>query len=101
MIGGKSALAVPPFHNPSSQCKILTRGHIFSRSRVAIWLYFIICVAVFGIRTAHWKQVNDPAQLHYLCFLMDHGMPPYLDLFEITMPHIYLVTWSVMHSLGA
>lgn len=106
MIGGKNALAVPSFHNPSIQPKILNRGHIFSRPifsrpRIVICLYFMICVAVFGIRTAHWKQVNDPAQLHYLCFLMDHGMAPYRDLFEINMPGIYLVNWSVMHSLGA
>ncbi len=64
MIGGKNALAVPSFHNPSIQSKILNRGHIFSRPifsrpRIVICLYFMICVAVFGIRTAHWKQVND------------------------------------------
>jgi hypothetical protein len=65
-----------------------------------ICLYFIACIGWFAMSTAHWKQVNDPAQLHYLCFLMDHGMAPYRDLLEINMPGIYLVNWSVMHSLG-
>ena len=72
----------------------------FSRLRILLTVYFLACVGFFLIRTAHWEQVNDPAQLHYLCFLMDHGMAPYRDLLEINMPGIYLVNWSVMHSLG-
>ncbi len=46
----------------------------FSRFKTFFSLYFLVCVAFFALRTAHWKQVNDPAQLHYECFLMDHGM---------------------------
>jgi len=72
----------------------------FSRFKTFLSLYFLVCVAFFALRTAHWKQVNDPAQLHYLCFLMDHGMAPYRDILEINMPGIYLVNWSVMHTLG-
>jgi len=71
------------------------------RSRILLTLYFLVCVGFFLVRTAHWQQVNDPAQIHYLCFLMDHGMAPYRDLLEINMPGIYLVNWSVMHTLGA
>lgn len=71
-----------------------------SRFRILLTLYFVVCVGFFAACTAHWKQVNDPAQLHYLCFLMDHGMAPYRDLLEINMPGIYLVNWSVMHTLG-
>ena len=70
------------------------------RLRLVLTLYFVACVGFFVLRTVHWKQVNDPAQLHYLCFLMDHGMAPYRDLLEINMPGIYLVNWSVMHTLG-
>jgi hypothetical protein len=70
------------------------------RLRLVLTLYLVACVVFFVVRTAHWKQVNDPAQLHYLCFLMDHGMAPYRDLLEINMPGIYLVNWSVMHTLG-
>jgi hypothetical protein len=73
----------------------------WSRFRIIVCLYFMVCVGWFAMRTAHWKQVNDPAQLHYLCFLMDRGMAPYRDLLEINMPGIYLVNWSVMHTLGA
>jgi hypothetical protein len=71
-----------------------------ARFRILLTLYFVVCLGFFVARTAHWKQVNDPAQLHYVCFLMDHGMAPYRDLLEINMPGIYLVNWSVMHTLG-
>ena len=73
---------------------------ISSHSKIFITFYFLVCVGIFLLWTAHWKQVNDPAQLSYLCFLMDHGMAPYRDLLEINMPGIYLANWSVMHVLG-
>jgi hypothetical protein len=74
--------------------------YISSRFKILLSVYFFVCIGIFVVSTAHWKQVNDPAQLSYLCFLMDHGMAPYRDLLEINMPGIYLVNWSVMHVLG-
>jgi hypothetical protein len=100
MIDVKNFIAVLPAHNLLIQPKLLRRDRVFSRLKILLTLYFLACVGIFVVRTAHWKQVNDPAQLHYLCFLMDHGMAPYRDLLEINMPGIYLVNWSVMHTLG-
>jgi hypothetical protein len=74
--------------------------YISSRFKILLGIYFFVCAGIFVLCTIHWKQVNDPAQLSYLCFLMDHGMAPYRDLLEINMPGIYLVNWSVMHTLG-
>src|SRR6202451_2546021 len=90
------------FHNPIPipSSDGFSRQRNSSRFRIWIALSSIACVGWFAIRTAHWKQVNDPAQLHYLCFLMDHGMAPYRDLLEINMPGIYLVNWGVRHTLG-
>ena len=107
MIDGKSSLAFPPATNSALRFaskdwlrKILARGPGSSRLRIVLTLYFLLCIGFFAVRTAHWKQVNDPAQLHYLCFLMDHGFAPYRDILEINMPGTYLVNWSVMHTLG-
>jgi hypothetical protein len=107
MIDGKSFLAFPPAKNSAVRFaskdwlrKILAWRPRSSRLRIVLALYFSLCIGFFAVRTAHWKQVNDPAQLHYLCFLMDHGFAPYRDLLEINMPGIYLVNWSVMHTLG-
>ncbi|HTU51765.1 MAG TPA: hypothetical protein VMF56_14320 [Acidobacteriaceae bacterium] len=69
------------------------------RTVLTIWL--AACLGVFIVRSIHWPQVNDPAQISYLCFLMDHGFAPYRYLIEMNMPGIYLTNWSVAHLLGA
>jgi hypothetical protein len=107
MIDGKSLLAFPPATNSARRFagkdwlrKNLAWDSGSSCLRIVLTLYFLLCIGFFAVRTAHWKQVNDPAQLHYLCFLMDHGFAPYRDILEINMPGTYLVSWSVMHTLG-
>jgi hypothetical protein len=99
MIETKSVLAVPAASR--SPFKDWLGNLLNGRLRTVLIVYFLVCIGIFAVGTAHWKQVNDPAQLHYLCFLMDHGFAPYRDLLEINMPGIYLVNWSVMHTLGA
>lgn len=63
------------------------------------WLGFWVLATVLS--SLHWQQVNDPAQLQYASFLVDHGMSPYHDLIEMNMPGVYLTNWAVMHTLGA
>ena len=59
-----------------------------------------VCVLLFVLNSWRWPLVNDSAQISYACLLVDHGMAPYKELFEMNMPGIYLVNWSVMHTLG-
>jgi hypothetical protein len=59
-----------------------------------------LAVTLLVLRTWNWPLVNDASQLHYLCFLLDHGMTPYRDLLEMNMPGAYLINWAVMHTLG-
>jgi hypothetical protein len=68
--------------------------------RLTITSCLIASVLYFAVRTVSWPQVNDPAQISYMCFLMDHGRAPYKDIIELNMPGIYLVNWAVMHGLG-
>jgi hypothetical protein len=96
----KSFPAVPPATNSALRFAGKDWRREILAWRPGLTLYFLLCIGFFAVRTAHWKQVNDPAQLHYLCFLMDHGFAPYRDILEINMPGIYLVNWSVMHTLG-
>ncbi|MGI8773130.1 MAG: hypothetical protein ACR2JE_17030 [Acidobacteriaceae bacterium] len=71
-----------------------------------LWLERGVCVVLallaiaFCMLTVHWPIVNDAIQLHYVCFMMDHGFVPYRQLIEVNLPGIYLVNWSVMHALG-
>jgi hypothetical protein len=68
--------------------------------RLGVAGFLLSCLLLMGAGTIHWPLVNDPAQIDYLCFLMDHGQAPYKDLIEMNMPGIYLANWGVMHVLG-
>jgi hypothetical protein len=59
-----------------------------------------ISIAIFVITTIHWPLVGDASLIHYICFMMDHGMAPYRDLGDMNMPGSYMIEWSVMHTLG-
>lgn len=59
-----------------------------------------LCLIVFVIGSWHWPEVNDPAQISYLAWLMDHGFRPYLDLIEMNMPGAYMTNWGVLHLFG-
>lgn len=45
--------------------------------------------------------MGDASLIHYICFLMDHGMAPYRDLGDMNMPGVYIIEWMVMHTLGS
>jgi len=68
--------------------------------RIVLSVWLLCWVMATWLLSLRWQQVNDPAQLHYACFLMDHGMSPYRDLIEMNMPGTYLTNWTVMHTLG-
>jgi hypothetical protein len=78
-----------------------------SSDRSALWLaialtvFFSVCVSILAVRTLHWPLVNDPAQIHYVNFLIDNGRAPYRDLIEMNMPGTYLYTNAVSHFLGS
>ena len=63
--------------------------------RTVLFIWLAACLGVFIVRSLHWPQVNDAAQVSYLCFLMDHGFVLYRYLIEMNMPGIYLTNWSV------
>jgi hypothetical protein len=79
----------------------MTNGRQITIARAVLALWLAACLVVFTLRSIHWPQVNDPAQISYLCFLMDHGFAPYRSLIEMNMPGIYLTNWAVAHLLGA
>ncbi len=58
------------------------------------------CAASAVIDTMRWPLVGDASLIHYLCFLMDHGMAPYRDLGDMNMPGSFMVEWTAMHALG-
>jgi hypothetical protein len=50
-----------------------------------------ICVPLFFLWNWHWPLVGDASLIHYICFLMDHGMAPYRDLGDRNMLRVYMI----------
>jgi Dolichyl-phosphate-mannose-protein mannosyltransferase len=59
-----------------------------------------ISASLYFAFTWRWPLVGDASLIHYICFLMDHGMAPYRDLGDMNMPGSFLLEWAVMHTLG-
>lgn len=60
----------------------------------------LISTSLYFAFTWRWPLVGDASLIHYICFLMDHGMAPYRDSGDMNMPGALLLEWSVMHVLG-
>jgi hypothetical protein len=63
-------------------------------------VFLVGCLLLFVIRTWHWPLMGDAALMHYVVFLMDHGMTPYRDIVDPNMPTTLLIEGAVMHLLG-
>jgi hypothetical protein len=59
-----------------------------------------LCVLIFTVRTIHWPLAGDASLMHYVVFLMDHGVSPYRDIADVNLPGSYLIDYTVMHTLG-
>jgi hypothetical protein len=68
--------------------------------RLLLSSFLAFWVLLFAMQSLQWQEVNDPAQLRYATFMVDHGMAPYRDLIEMNMPGIYLTNLAVVHTLG-
>jgi hypothetical protein len=47
-----------------------------------------------------WPLVHDASIMHYMVFLMEHGLAPYRDVPDFNMPGAHLSEALVMHTLG-
>lgn len=60
----------------------------------------LVCFLYALIVSWRWPVIHDAAIMHYVVFLMDHGMAPYRDIVDINMPGAYLTEWLAVHLLG-
>lgn len=68
---------------------------------ITFCLWLIACVIAFIAISARWPLVGDVTYLHYVVFLMHHGMAPYRDIVDMNLPGTYMLEGSVMATLGA
>jgi hypothetical protein len=74
------------------------RSYLLTRTLSSVFL--VGCLLLFVIRTWHWPLMGDAALMHYVVFLMDHGMAPYRDIVDPNMPTTLLIEGAVMHLFG-
>jgi hypothetical protein len=74
------------------------RSYALTRTLASVFL--LGCLLLFIIRTWHWPLMGDAALMHYIVFLMDHGMAPYRDIVDPNMPTTLLIEGAVMHLFG-
>lgn len=62
----------------------------------------ILCASVmfYVYRSIHWQVMCDTSIMHYVNFLMAHGMAPYRDIIDVNMPGSYFIEGLAMHVFG-
>ena len=63
----------------------------------------LLCIAIlfsaagcYAIFTIHWPWMWDEQLIHYDVFLMQHGMVPYRDIFDLNLPGCFLMDrWAI------
>ena len=60
----------------------------------------LACLVVAVAGTWRWPLVGDAPLMHYVVFLLQHGMAPYRGVVDINMPGAWFVEWAAMHVLG-
>ncbi len=69
--------------------------------RLALGCSLAISTLLFILWTWHWPLVGDASLIHYICFLIEHGMAPYRDLGDMNMPGSFLIELAAMHLFGS
>ena len=64
-------------------------------------LFLLVCFVLCVYWSRHWPIVHDASIMHYVVFLMDHGMAPYRDIIDINLPAAYMIQWTAVHVFGA
>jgi hypothetical protein len=78
-----------------------TEDNVVTAVRAAGVLILSAYIATFVVMTIHWPLVGDASLMHYVAFLMDHGMSPYRDIVDMNMPGAILTEFAVIHTFGA
>ena len=70
------------------------------RIESVLCLWLLALIAAFGVMSRHWPMVGDVTFMHYVIFLMKHGMAPYRDIVDMNLPGSYLLESAEMRVLG-
>lgn len=66
---------------------------------IFIFLLTAACV-FFVVDTYRWPLLWDGQVLHYINFLINHGMAPYREIYDMNLPGAYLIDGLQLHLFG-
>lgn len=75
----------------------LFRSTFSTPYKAVLSFILVFCLVIFVLRTWHWPLVGDAPLMHYVVFLMDHGMAPYRTIVDINMPGAYFFESLILH----
>jgi hypothetical protein len=68
--------------------------------RVAAGVSLTVSAGLFVLWSRRWPLVGDASLIHYIAFLIEHGMAPYRDLGDMNMPGSFLIEMAAMKIFG-
>ena len=77
------------------------RPRMFGWLRVLLLLSFAGTAVYYIAVSWRWRLAIDSPVMHYVVFLMRHGMKPYREISDNNMPGAYLVEAAAMQVFGA
>lgn len=66
-----------------------------------LYLTWTLLLGVTVMRSWSWPMVHDTPLLQYVAWLIDRGMVPYRDLFEMNLPGTYGIHWLGIRLFGS
>ncbi len=68
--------------------------------RALTLLVFVAATAFYITFSIHWRMMIDTPVMHYVIFLIHHGLRPYVDITDNNMPGAYLTEAAAMRLFG-
>ncbi len=82
----------------------MTRFSLPERTVSAVRMVFsvLLCASLifYAYKSIHWRVICDPSIMHYVNFLMAHGLAPYRDIIDINLPGSYFMDGWAMSVFG-
>ena len=68
--------------------------------RLTLAASLIVSTLLFVLWSRQWPLVGDASLIHYIAFLIQHGMAPYRVVGDMNMPGSFLIEIAAMHLFG-
>ena len=68
--------------------------------RLTLATSLIVSALLFVLWSRHWPLVGDASLIHYIGFLIQHGLAPYRVVGDMNMPGSFLIEMAAMHLFG-